>query len=223
MESRIDVWRIDNEYDRPLDHIRSLLAPDENNRANAFANEPHMRRYVLAHVARRIILAKYAHISLDRLDFGAIANGKPVLANDLSDGLQLDFSLSHTGGISLLAVSSTGRVGVDIERIVTTSRWRSWASEYFSCAEWDLVLSSDNADASFYHAWTKKEAIVKVHGVGLTDNLALVDTTDMAAAQKMGVKTVEAFNVGACYAAAVASDVGGGDTCVRDFDWSAFE
>ena len=61
------------------------------------------------------------------------------------------FSLSHSGGIALCALSEDGPVGVDVELLRRAPR----------------RLAGDLEDEAFFWLWTAREATVKRQGLGI--------------------------------------------------------
>lgn len=100
---------------------------------------------------------------------------RPYMAGDI------DFNISHSGEVVVCAISKGTRIGIDIERIKEISI-RDFTNE-FSESEMDDIMDAPNPLSAFYRLWTKKEAIVKADGKGLSiplkeiifkDNLAEV-------------------------------------------------
>lgn len=94
----------------------------------------------------------------------------PLLMRPTVD-VPVDFSVSHSDGCVVCALSTSGRVGVDVEALgdVTAADFR----RYLSDAEraW-----AGHSARRFYSVWTRKEAVVKAaDSQGLRD-LARVDT-----------------------------------------------
>lgn len=77
----------------------------------------------------------------------------------------LDFNISHSGQYVICALSTTGRVGIDLEEISTID-WPSFQDQ-FTLAEWTSIKTCVNPTRQFYQYWTRKEAIIKADGRGL--------------------------------------------------------
>lgn len=84
-------------------------------------------------------------------------HGKPYLT-----GLDLHFSLSHSQGILLLAVSDDQPVGIDVETLRPIA-WRNYES-YFSAAEWLDITASPHPSRQLIERWVIKEAAHKLNG-----------------------------------------------------------
>ncbi len=95
--------------------------------------------------------------------------GKPYL-----EGFEkkLPFNISNSGTmISILFEFAEREVGLDIEVIDKSFEYWDMAGHYFSRKECDMVFSHRD----FYRFWTMKEALLKVTGAGLVDDLNTLD------------------------------------------------
>ena len=82
----------------------------------------------------------------------------------------LDFNLSHCDALAVLAVARRGPLGVDVERVREMKDALALAQRHFVGDEIGRVASATGAarDAAFFTCWTRKEAVLKSTGVGLT-------------------------------------------------------
>jgi 4'-phosphopantetheinyl transferase len=101
-------------------------------------------------------------------------HGKPSLANAAAD---IRFSVSHSGGLALLAVARGREVGVDLEAIREDVETDKLAERFFSEQEWQSLrlLPPEQRVPAFFRCWTCKEAFVKAQGVGLSRSLGSFD------------------------------------------------
>ncbi len=92
-------------------------------------------------------------------------HGRPRFAH-----APIDYSVSHTGCWVLTAVVGTGRVGVDIESFDSCPEPEQVAPVVLTGSEQDhfAALRPDEREAWFFKAWTRKEAAMKLTGLGLT-------------------------------------------------------
>ncbi len=144
-------------------HIE-ILDPAERQRLYRFHFAPDRERYALAHANLRRILGGYLNQPAKKISFHANRFGKPELAGEASS---LNFSLSHSQSIAVLAVAHGLPVGVDVEDVRPIEP--EVAATHFSASELaDLsTLQGDAWLSGFYRCWTRKEAILKAEGVGL--------------------------------------------------------
>ncbi len=99
-------------------------------------------------------------------------HGKPSLPPQFSVN-GLEFSLSHADEIALIAVSSLGAVGIDIEREVDSFDVHELAASVFNQRECRRLagLSAVAARRGFLRMWVRKEAYAKACGLGLAAGL----------------------------------------------------
>jgi 4'-phosphopantetheinyl transferase len=96
--------------------------------------------------------------------------GRPYLENNT------DFNISHSGYVVVCAISTDGKIGIDIEEIKPTSIFDF--KKQFSDEEWKIIVTSGNAYFWFYYYWTAKEAVIKADGKGLSvplENIIIID------------------------------------------------
>jgi len=146
--------------------LEQVLSPDERARADRFVRAEAGRSFVTARAALRSILGRYLHRPPADVPIVAEADGKPQLADAAASDLR--FNLAHSGELALVAVTRSGEIGVDIERLRPVVHWQDIASRYFHPAETAAI----GADASptpvnFFRCWTRKEAVLKAIGVGI--------------------------------------------------------
>jgi 4'-phosphopantetheinyl transferase len=149
-----------------------------------FHFEQHRRRYLIAHIALHKILSRYLQIDPARLFFDLGSNGKPKLSPVLPSA-GVDFNLSHSNEMALLAVNRIGEVGVDIEYVKPDFKFEEIAERFFTAREVAALraLPSDLQRQAFFKCWTSKEAFLKAKGTGLSGKLDEVAITLGAADQ----------------------------------------
>ena len=106
-----------------------------------------------------------SRLSLKQVEVEKASSGEPYLVAD-GQRYPLPLSLSHSGGYAAAALGrSCKAIGVDIE--VIEARPQCWADDCFHPAEIPL-----GAGADYYtELWSKKEAILKALGIGLSADL----------------------------------------------------
>ena len=130
-DDEVHVWTLD--LDRPA-FDNSILSPDEQARAVRLVKAEDRRRFAAAHVAVRQILGQYMDTAPDAVGFLIDRAGKPHL--NVPNQAGLAFSLSHSAGCGLLAVTGGRAVGVDIEMMRTFDDLHGMAKQIMSDAEW---------------------------------------------------------------------------------------
>ncbi|MFQ5767940.1 MAG: 4'-phosphopantetheinyl transferase family protein, partial [Acidobacteriota bacterium] len=171
---RVDVWRIRAHPSWGSRAFRmALLSAGERERAGRFVSSRVREAFILAHGALRLILSRYLGVAPGDLRFGALENGKPVLAGRDGPG-SLEFNLSHTDGCALLAVASDRSVGLDVERIRGRLDPLDLARRFFAPGETKqlrILKPGGERRQAFFRCWTLKEAYLKLKGEGLPSGL----------------------------------------------------
>ncbi|VXC05573.1 putative 4'-phosphopantetheinyl transferase [Flavobacterium sp. 9AF] len=77
-----------------------------------------------------------------------------------------EFNISHSGKIAICAACIEGSIGIDIEEVkeVNIEEYK----EQFSCNEWYIITKDKNPTSKFFEFWTRKEALVKAVGLGIS-------------------------------------------------------
>src|SRR5215216_281129 len=176
---QVDIWRA--RLDLPVDSLKTLeatLSADEIQRADHFHFPGDKDRFIAAHGCLRDILAHYQHWEPGQLTFSANDYGKPALST-VSSERRMDFNLSHSEDLALLAVTWERKVGIDLERVRQGISSQVIARQYFSRSEFiELVgLPFEQREVGFFNCWTRKEAYIKAQGLGLSLSLESFDVS----------------------------------------------
>jgi 4'-phosphopantetheinyl transferase len=85
----------------------------------------------------------------------------------------LFFNVSQCENLAVIAISRDVELGVDVERIRPMQNMPSIAARFFSADEAAALenLPSDARSEAFFRCWTRKEAVTKAHGSGLSTPL----------------------------------------------------
>ena len=109
----------------------------------------------------------------------------------LPTGTLPTFNLSHSAQHGLLAIHADGLpLGVDIELARPFERAARIAARHFNAAEAAAVAAAPEGperEAVFFRTWTRKEAYLKLTGLGLPGGLACVETGTEAEARSLRV------------------------------------
>jgi 4'-phosphopantetheinyl transferase len=171
------VWRFP--LDPPtavFERFDATLSDDERRRAERFRAGHLRRRYIAGRGGLRAILAAYLDCPAEQVTFQYGPHGKPSLAF----GTSFEFNLTHSHELALCALTRVGRIGVDVEELrPMEEHGRKLIGRFFSEAEQGEFLSVPEAEqlASFFRAWTRKEAFLKAVGTGLATVLDSFDVT----------------------------------------------
>ena len=135
------------------------------------------KRHLVSHVALRFVLGELTETAPESLRFerrcghcGNAGHGKPRLVGPAD----LDFSLSHSGELALIAVARGRRVGADVERVRPRTDVLAIARGSLAARERRAIESPGTDKArrdAFFRCWTRKEAYLKARGEGLGGGL----------------------------------------------------
>jgi len=113
-----------------LDGGEAILDPHERRRLARFREERARATFLAAHIFMRRVLGHLLDMPAGRVPITLSERGKPSLVS--RDDCDVRFSLSHSGGMAVLAAAQQREVGVDIERIRHVKRAEPIAARYLS-------------------------------------------------------------------------------------------
>lgn len=152
------------------EQLRSLWAPlslQEKTQAKKFINSYLSERYIISHGLLRYLLAFYTKGNPQTIEYSFNEFGKPFLKNSRS---KIQFNMSHSKDYAAYILALDCQVGIDIE-------WRNnnidvqELSKLVLTKEEAIIFNELNSERklnAFYEVWTKKEAILKAFGQGLS-------------------------------------------------------
>jgi 4'-phosphopantetheinyl transferase len=170
---RVDIWKVQLDQLETLVSQSNNLSSDEIARANRFHFKKDKDRFARCRSALRDILSDYLGIPGVEIRFEYLNGGKPrVVVGQNPGGLQ--FNVSHSANVALIAVGSEHRLGVDIEKIRSDVDDVELAERFFSVRERSELRALPDCLrlAGFFACWTRKEAFLKATGDGLSFPLA---------------------------------------------------
>lgn len=177
--NQVHVWRAC--IDLPeveMQKLLQILSADEVEKANLFHFEKDKNRFIAARGILREIIAGYSGISPHILRFKYTPKGKPELATN-TDADALKFNLSHSGSFALYAFSLHQNIGIDIECIRHEVAAQQIAQKFFSKNEIRLLenIDKNKFHEVFFQYWTRKEALLKANGEGISFPMEQVDVS----------------------------------------------
>lgn len=160
----IHVWQATSNAEL-ADELRPAISNAECQRAQRFRHAEDAQQFVVARGVLRTIVGHYLDQPSRNVQFCYGSTGKPEVADDS----RLQFNVSHSGGMVLVAIANEREVGVDVERINRVFEFESLAAHFFSPSE-NAALQKIPADMrrrAFFLTWSRKEALLKAKGEGL--------------------------------------------------------
>ena len=149
----------------------------------AMAPDPlRSRRRRTARIALRLLLYCAGETGARGQPFTQDGNGKPALAVSA-----FSFNVSHSGNIALLAVASSGPVGIDVEQPRSVSLGPQRQALIISAAS--ATAAEPIGPGEFLVAWTRLEAFAKARATGIGTLLTELGIT------AQGVRTLSSADV----------------------------
>lgn len=158
--------------DVPYDDELLKLVPN-NDKKNLIKNKNsiHSKLHLYSELLVRYFICNKLKIRNNELRIAKNKYGKPHLLNND----KLFYNISHTRNAIAVTLSDK-EIGVDIERIRNFDL--KIINRFFSIAEQEYVLLSNNKIQAFFEVWTKKEAFIKYEGYGLSIPLNSINVFD---------------------------------------------
>jgi len=161
-----------------LPSLAKTLAAAEHARAARFGRDSLRARWVAGRASLRWVLGRTLRIAPAKVPIARGARGRPELADD---NASLDFNVSHTAAVALIAIRHGGRqalrIGVDLERADRDVPADRLARRVLTPAEQmaQAALGPDERRSRFLRYWTCKEAMSKATGDGLSAPFRRID------------------------------------------------
>ena len=147
------------------------LAADERARAERISFSEGRRRFVVGRASLRRLLGSRLGLPASEVQLVEGDHGKPALDPCYAPATRgLTFNLTHSGELALLAIANR-EVGIDLESPLRSVDAMAVVRRFFSEAErrgFDAMPPGADRDRLFFRVWTRKEALVKAIGRGLS-------------------------------------------------------
>ena len=175
----VEVLIVD--LDQPLSpglNLDEILSDEEQKRAERYFSLRDASRFKLCRAMLRLGLGGYLGTVPQKIAFATNRHGKPRIAGCPA----LNFNVSHSGGLGAIAFTTVGEVGIDVEAIDRDVEALEIATANFTWDEAALVAAADTAQEQariFLRLWTRKEAVLKAAGCGLSGGLEGIDFSNV--------------------------------------------
>jgi 4'-phosphopantetheinyl transferase len=166
----VQVWRIDlaDAMRSEAEYLR-MLPPDEVERAERLRAGQVRMQFLAGRSFVRRLLGRELGIAGRTVRITTGAYGKPE--TPAVDGKRLHFNVAHSRSTVLVALSRAGAVGVDVEYLDRDAEVMEVARHALTATEIDAVQAITDINRrrrAFFTCWTRKEAVVKADGRGLS-------------------------------------------------------
>lgn len=143
--------------------FEKTLSNSELVKAEKFRFPKDKELFITGRLASRLLIEHALDIRLECKEFDFSKSRKLNYPN-------LEFNVSHSGEYVLIAISNKP-VGIDIEIPENNFDFSKILAHTFSSNEINYINQSDDRRECFLTLWTRKEALLKATGEGLTDDL----------------------------------------------------
>ncbi len=141
------------------------LSDEERERAERATHGSARSRFVIARALLRCLLAR--ELDIAPIDIGIVrsSQGKPQLQSP-SNGIGLQFSVSHADRFGVIGLARGTALGVDVESRHPERSVGRLTERYFTDLEVAELrgLPEQRRHNAFLTIWTAKEALIKAHG-----------------------------------------------------------
>jgi 4'-phosphopantetheinyl transferase len=191
----------------------ALLSEEERARMERMRLGVARHEFVVGRAILRILAGAATACGPREVTIGMGEHGKPRVEG-------VEFSMAHSQGLVVLALSLDAVVGVDLEWVEREIEALEIARSSFALGEVNRIeQAAEGAERAkaFFAVWTRKEAIVKAHGQGLTIPLDSFEAPEGEAEQAVDFVVkgnamrlyVRGIDVGEGFAGALAVSVAG--------------
>lgn len=161
--------------------LTSLLNHTELKRYGSYRKEEDQKRALLSFALLRLLLSQVTGKSPGEIKISRACPycGKPHGKPQVLDEGPIEVNISHSGKWVLIAIALHTPVGIDIEKRTPDRIEDEMVKRVLSTEEikkWEK-LSESEKEAAFYLYWTRKEAILKATGEGLTVPMTRLSVT----------------------------------------------
>ncbi len=172
-EGDVQIWRLDlngPESHGLLAQAFEALTAEERQRASRMRTGTAPEEFIAGRGSLRRLLGAFLNCDPHVLEIVLGAHRKPALRS--VRGIHMPhFNVSHSAGMILIALSRTGSVGVDVEYMDSTVETIDIARAAFHPDDFRRIenaVTFRERLLAFYGCWTRREAVAKADGRGLT-------------------------------------------------------
>ncbi len=181
----VDVYFGDTEdFKLQYSFFQRFLSNEEKIRAERFRHSADKNTFITCHGLLRLALSGKLGISPSELVFCYDINNKPGLA-----GNPYFFNITNSRDAFAFVISKDFYAGIDIEKADRGIDFLSILNTFFSEQERRFILESKiDSIERFFLLWTRKEALLKAIGTGITASL-----TEITVSEEQNAVNIESF------------------------------
>lgn len=175
MQEEVHIWCIRWKEVIPVfEYYQLMLDQKEKEKMEEYYFYEDRMRYVAGKVITKLVLIQY--LEEEEISFLSHKFGKPYYKS-ISGKQDIEFNISHSGEMILVAFSRDAKIGVDIQEIIDCSEYLEIARSFFEPEEVKNIEES-NSKELFFQYWSAKEAYLKAIGVGLLKGMSFFSVKD---------------------------------------------
>ncbi len=169
-------WGNTTHFLKELPKMYNYLSEVEKNRADKFKCNVARESYIISHYMLRKKIADSLGIPSYEVYFKYEAMRKPSIPE-----FDIDFNLSHSKNYFCFGIAKKkcSQIGVDIEKIEYLRDMNDIVNNYFHPEEKKYIkertLTNTEKLIRFYEIWTRKEAFLKMIGIGIVTDLRKIN------------------------------------------------
>lgn len=190
---------VENHFQKIKRELPEVLSDREQEKAGRMFIQKDKERYAVSKFCLRTILSLCINKAPHEVDFIFHEHKKPTVKD-------IEFNISHTGDYVLIAISPKP-VGIDVEYLNREFDFKSILDITFSKKEIDFIGNDEVNPTNFYVMWTRKEALLKASGEGVSDNLHLIECLSEYLERKKEVFKMRTFMIEESYIASIATSL----------------
>jgi 4'-phosphopantetheinyl transferase len=169
-QGEVQVWRIElsEENEDETAYLRALSSEETERAGRLRAGQVRMQ-FLAGRSCVRTLLGAHLEIAPGEVPIAATEYGKPELAPPYAGTVH--FNVAHSRSTVLIALNLAGPVGIDIEYLDRKTEVEEVARHSLTEREAAAMLAIDDTTVRsrfFFERWTRKEAVVKADGRGLS-------------------------------------------------------
>lgn len=155
-------------YASQLHELEVMLTLAERERGRRFLRLQDRIQFVLGRAVVRRICSTAFGIDPTAVEIALSQSGKPYV---ISPSGRLEFNISHSNGIVVIAWNGSHPVGIDVEATDESRPFQEMSRVAFSKTECAVVsaASLNKVQRTFLRIWVRKEAVLKAEGCGIRE------------------------------------------------------
>jgi 4'-phosphopantetheinyl transferase len=160
----------------PVDSL-PVLSDEELARADRYLLPQDKHRYIISKSILKRLISRFLNIEEKNIRIDLTKNGKPFLAGSPD----FQFNTSHSDDAFAIGFTSGKEIGIDIENRQRVPNIPALERFLFTTDELKIVqqLEESRKQEVFIESWTRKEALLKSGGEGLTKSMNCLEVSFM--------------------------------------------